>query len=712
MSEDGNEPPIGDLTPEEQEQRRRENRAALLAMLQNAKKEGDDLIAETRAKEGWVKVDSPEQAEAILAGRAALEGAEIVDLAEVKAKGGTRRRKKGAAAGGGDGGAAAEAPPAEPKLYKKLMRPRIGRDDQLQWVLATWLGDDCPVEPLGYDGQVNYFLNPGGQLISLDAAKMGKTHLLGLFGSRSDWLTREFPQINQHGTWKGFSNDFAAMALIRAASDKGIFDATDKVRGLGCWVDRQGRLVQHLGSRILIDGKAVKPGERDGYVYPGRPKVSDPDNGKDALALCDQVLRTFETWRYSRGALDARLLLGFIGCSILGAALEWRPMVFITGDAGTGKSTLMNYIKAMLPGRLVSTVDATPAALTRIINQDCVGVLFDEIEADVTSDSAQQVMKLARIAASGGTKYRSSSNHEKHEFTLRSCFAFSAIVPPSMRGADMQRMAFLRLQPLAADQAALPELTPAQAEALGNAIAGRITAAWPRFKETLRVFRDALMEQGHDKRSGMQFGTLLAAADLILEDEPATADWAAKFAEKLPKKELFEYENNAPEWLKAFNRILAFQPDAWRSDGSPTVHQVLRKMLTKKYRSDDWSKYANKLERAGLAVVVDQKNGHQFLAIPPRHPAMTKIFAGTDLQERGGDGAWSTVLRNAAVYRSRDADGREIDPQGVYRVDKVPRLGRVKCTQYWLDATYEGEPIFTRQMDDDAQLLNDCDGKL
>jgi hypothetical protein len=702
------EPPIDDAAAQEYARKRAAIEAARDLVGEDAYRRAlrDLEAARTPQDEARENADRAERRmddEAIQKGKAALDGAEVVNLGEVreaKAKGGARagssRRKKASASDVDDA-------PEEPRIYTRLNRPRIDDKGHRVYVPVEFLAADCPVQPLGYDRKVRFFLNPGGQLIELAANEFGQAHLMGLFGERIHWLNREFPQIDQWGNWKGFQAQYVAMALITQATKKGVFDARDKVRGLGCWKDREGKLVQHVGDGLVIQGQTVKPGEVGGYVYPGRPEIGRADNSPVAVDLVNEVYSTFHTWNFARGSTDARLLIGFIGCAILGGALDWRPMVFITGDAGTGKSTLMDRLKAMLPGRLVSTVDATPAALRNIINQDSVGVLFDEIEADALSESAQHVMKLARIAASGGTSYRAhNTNTGAAEFTLRGCFAFSAIVPPSMRGQDMQRLAFLRLQPLPAGQK-LPKLTSAQAEALGNALVGRITSAWTRFGDTLEIFRNALEKQGHDQRSATQFGTLLAAADLILEDVPADATSAEFWAEKLPRAGLFEYESNAPAWLKAFHRILQAQPEAWRSSGLPTVAQALRKMLRLKKGEKEWGDMATRLERAGLAVVVDGR-GLKYLAIPPRHPAITKIFAQTDLQEHGGDGAWTTVLRNAPRMT---ITGPVDDPvaEGVYRVERVPRLPGSKCTLIWLDAKWDGERIFEAVIDDETDVL-------
>lgn len=584
----------------------------------------------------------------------------------------------------------------KPAVFDVLKIPRIGSDGTTQWVPNT-CPDDMPVTPLGVQGGIFWFLNPQGELIAMEAGKFGQSHIMGLFAPHIPFLNKAWPQFNAQGGWKGFQAQYTAAALMEACALKGVFDARDKVRGLGCWKGRHGEMIQHLGNVVLVGDVEHKPGEIDGYVYPGRPRVPLPTRG--GKATVEKVYSMFQSWNWARGELDARLLLGFVACSILGAALAWRPMCFITGDAGYGKSELMNRIKMMLPGRIVSTVDASPAALRQIINQDAVGVLFDEIEADALNDQAQQVMKLARVAASGGTTYRGGKDHSAAEFTLRGCFGFSAIVPPSMRNQDMQRLAFLRL--VKKPQGRLEDWTPARAQEFGCAMAGRIGAGWDRWDRTLLAYRDVLLTYGHDQRSSAQFGALLAAADLMLNDGDPDNDTLDIWASQLRRDKLFEYESNTPAWRQAWRTIIQAQPEVWRSDGFPTVGEVVRKYIIAaagdpKDRSvtPDEERRRNlgdKLARAGLWVVREQKTGRFFLAIPPKHQGVSSIFQGSDFQARGGEGAWTISLRNAPKYEHGE---------GVYRVEKVPRLDYMKCTLYNLDAVVEGEPLFSLYPDE------------
>ena len=589
--------------------------------------------------------------------------------------------------GGGTGGDGDDAPA---RKYRGLRFQRLSPEGDIFYTTLGPIDDDCPVTPLGRDGKIFFFLTKKGQLVSYEDGKFGQAHLEALFADDLWYLMRMFPAFNQGGTLTGFKANFARMSLFAACARREVFDAREKVRGLGCWRGPDGELVQHLGNEVRVAGKApADPGMIDDFVYPGRPKVPEPlMNGGQESAQA--MLADFQSFNWSRGSLDARLLLGWIGCAVLGAALDWRPAIFMTGDAGTGKSTLQDRIKRLLPRRLVSTVDASPAALRQIVNQDAMAVAFDEIEADMNSDQAVSVMKLARVAASGGEVHRGGKDHSASDFTLRGCFAFSAIVPPSMRPQDMQRMTFLRLQPLKKGNT-LADFTDGELREHGQKLVGRMVAGWPRWKETLRAYEAALQstELGHNQRGGKQFGTLLAAADLMLFDEVPSEEVAQNLARGLARSELYEYETSDPTWLLIFRHVMGAQPQVWQSSGHPTVAEVVRDWL-RADNPEDQARLQKKLNRAGVALV-RARNGHVFLAIPPRGQQMQAMFKDSDFRQAGGDGAWTSALRNAPTYDAKAGTG-------VVRADKVPQLGRVKCTQIWLGATFEvaGEtsPIF------------------
>lgn len=594
-----------------------------------------------------------------------------------------------------------EADDKPKRIYRGLRYQMLNDAGEAVWTTLGPVGEDCPVTPLGRDGKIFFFLTKKGQLVSYEDGKFGQAHLEALFADELWWLMQRFPAFNQGGMLTGFKADLARKSLFVSCAKHEVFDPREKVRGLGCWRGPEGELIQHLGNAVLIDGKSHKPGMIGDHVYPGRPKVPAPimEGGKESA---EAILADFQSWSWSRPMLDARLLLGWVGCAVLGGALDWRPMAFMTGDAGTGKSTLQERIKKLLPGRMISTVDATPAALRQIVNQDAIGVSFDEIEADMNSEQATHVMKLARVAASGGEVHRGGKDHGASEFTLRGCFAFSAIVPPSMRAQDMQRMVFLRLQPLKKG-VQLGDFSDAQLKEHGQRLVGRLAQGWPRWPATLRSYEKALQgeELGHNQRGAKQFGTLLAVADLLLFDEAPSPEVALNLSRGLSRAELYEYESSDPTWLRIFRHIMSAQPQVWQSSGSPTVAEIVREWLVKEpVNHEEGQRLQKKLNRAGLALV-RARNGHVFLAVPARNQQISAMFRDTDYRATGGDGAWTSALRNGEKYEV----GRDGKARGVWRSDKVPQLGRDRCMQIWLAATYEANGVMTPIFDADPEAV-------
>lgn len=536
------------------------------------------------------------------------------------------------------------------------------------------LPPDCPVRALGKNGEFNYFLNTLGEIRPISENGFGQGAVANLFGDKLDYLYEKWPQLEKLSREemaaqkipkvKGFHVQYARDALMVECGRKGIFEVRDKVRGRGCWKNEDNELIVHLGDRVIINShkkpKTIIPGEIDGKVYPARPRVPEPIN--DAALGARKLREMYEricARPWERGEKDARLLMGWMGASILNGALDWRPMVFVLGDAASGKSTLQKEIRLILDQRVISTVDASPAALRGMMKNDAISVSFDEIEADAkNNDKAIEVMKLARYAASGDTLQRSSQNQELHEFTLMGSMLFSAINPPPMRAQDKQRFCFLKANPFT-ENSIYRQLKPREYREIGQYIAGRMIYGWSRFDDTLTAYREILMaDYGHSDRGGLQFGTLLSAFDLLFNDE-LDPNHVAQICAEYPKPNLAEYEDVEQNFTKYWRVLLNAQPQIWRPNNE-TVGEIVAKLIRAQKsdllhhddkdkeagKGDDVEKYHIMLERVGLGVVRDKKTGRFWLAIPNDHPLTQKLFRESDLQ--GGN--WKEALRHGKKY--------------------------------------------------------------
>jgi hypothetical protein len=406
---------------------------------------------------------------------------------------------------------------------------------------------DCPIVPLGVRGQKFFFLDELGQLIELAADKVAAKGILAMLGRKNylaeTWWPRFGAPDKETGLPKvtGWRPEQAALLLTCAASHEGVFDPVGKVRGRGAHLGANGELILHCGSKIYIGSAPGEPEpERpwcdagivvDGKVYPRGAEVPKPAAGVYDKQLPMHIFRMLGSWHWAR-PIDPVLLLGWIASAVYGGALRWRPHLWVTGDSAAGKSTLQELLERVLGLWLLQSTDATEAGIRQILGYDTLPVALDEIEAEEDNRRANAIIKLARTGSSGGKGVRGGQDHQGHEFTSRSCFLFSSILMPPLLDQDRNRLAILELLELPKG-AKPPVLDPREMAQAGQAILRRLVDGWPRFGSTLNEMRAALAKVGHNGRTADQFGTLLAGAYLLMEEDDleleATAlDWAAQ----------------------------------------------------------------------------------------------------------------------------------------------------------------------------------------
>ncbi|PJN95566.1 hypothetical protein CNY89_07715, partial [Amaricoccus sp. HAR-UPW-R2A-40] len=346
----------------------------------------------------------------------------------------------------------------------------------------------CPVTALGVHGKLFFYLDVLGQLHAVD--NHTKDRMRALFGGRVDLLMGQWPTWSRGDDPKpiGWKQEDAAAAMQRACAEKGVWSAFEKVRGLGSWPDPDGGVILHCGDAILYRGKWEPPGAHDGFVYPSGPAIPRPLDEAGRVEPASQLLQTLESWRWLRGDLDAYLLLGWIVAAKFGGAIDWRPMAWITGDKGTGKSTLQKLIRLVMGGEgaILQSTDATEASIRQFLMQNTVPVALDELEADVDNRKSLAVVKLARQAASNGVVLRGGADHQGQEFRARSAFLFSSILMPPLLDQDISRLAVLELAPLERGETA-PKLEASEWRKLGRALQTQVLAQWGRLHRTLEL---------------------------------------------------------------------------------------------------------------------------------------------------------------------------------------------------------------------------------
>jgi hypothetical protein len=522
---------------------------------------------------------------------------------------------------------------------------------------AKWDPDDnglppmCPARPLGKNKFTFYFLNHQHEIIAMNQGDMGQGGIDALFAGATGFLYWAWPRRSTKNR-SGVAYDVVRKNLMdgcaRVTMRSGIFDESTRVRGRGAWKDSKGKLIMHLGDAVIVDGKAEKPGVYDAMVYPGGPSMARPateakDLGRDAGALLFKLLKG---WKWKRGDLDALLALGFIGHSYLGGALDWRSHIVVHGPRGSGKSALMGLIGQAIGSGLVKMEEASAPYIYQTLKFDSLPVVLDEFENDDGSMTTN-VLRLVTRSSSGGKIGRGGQDGVPVNYTIRSSFAVSAIVPPPLLPAEASRVAMLGLLPHGGQGA--PAFTPEQAAQFQGCMRGRAIQYWPIWPEILGAFKNGLAKAGHEARACDQFGTLLAGAWLALHDgvpnHLEVGDWCGV----LDPSSLAETMGGRAGWRRCLDHLFAAQPDLWRNKSDRAVGGLLDRFL---HATEPPSLDAtrNQLGEAGLALVARERVDGSYkkdfwLAVPDEHSSLAKLFEGsTWAARRGAPGAWGRAL--------------------------------------------------------------------
>jgi len=183
---------------------------------------------------------------------------------------------------------------------------------------------------LGYNRETYYvFQQEARQIFEYTKGDFTDTGFIAL--APLHWWETNFPSEQS-----GFSKKLAANWFVRRARARGIYDPS-RTRGRGAWID-QGRVVLHLGNTLYVDGvktDVTKIASR--YVYELDRAL--PDLSSVALTVAEGrwLLDVAKMFRWNRAA-SAPLLAGWVALAPLCGAMKWRPHIWITGGAGSGKA--------------------------------------------------------------------------------------------------------------------------------------------------------------------------------------------------------------------------------------------------------------------------------------------------------------------------------------------------------------------------------------
>ena len=303
-----------------------------------------------------------------------------------------------------------------------------------------------PFVCLGFDGD-NYYYQPNstGQITRISRGSHTETHLIVLCPQLSYWESL-YPSKTGINWTAVKASLFAQQAAV------GIF-SPDCIRGRGAWWD-DGRAILHLGDRLILDGiehSVMKPPpSRFSYqrlVAIDLPAHIEPLTDQQGCEILDIASRFL--WEVPASGL---LLAGWAALAPICGSLEWRPHIWLTASAGSGKSALLNRFLGTLLGSLALWPEGSTseASIRQELRADALPVIMDEAESNEQSDRSriQSILALARVASSSGRGFvgRGGADGAAQRFVIRSMFLLCSISTALKQGADASRFAQLTLR--------------------------------------------------------------------------------------------------------------------------------------------------------------------------------------------------------------------------------------------------------------------------
>ena len=371
-------------------------------------------------------------------------------------------------------------------------------------------------------------------VVRLSPSSMTETNLMQL--APINWWENNFPGKT------GFSPRAAQNWMIQRSHDIGIFNER-WIRGRGAWIDGKN-VVIHAGNHLIVNGTPLHLSKFDSkYIYEIGEEmgfdVEQPLGNKEASKLMNVL--SLLNWDRE---INSYLLAGWCVVSPVCGALNWRPHIWLTGAAGTGKSWVFKNIVRRLLGETALAVqgETSEAGLRQTLKHDALPIVFDEAEGEdrKSQERMQDVLSLMRAASAfdGGIMAKGSAGGLAKTYRIRSCFAFASIAIQIVQQSDRTRVSVLGLKK--ADDSIKAErwkqLQAAYHETITDEFCERLRARTisllPILLKNANTFSNAAAAVLGEQRTGDQIGTLLAGAYSLTSSKEITYEDAIKWIQE------------------------------------------------------------------------------------------------------------------------------------------------------------------------------------
>lgn len=382
---------------------------------------------------------------------------------------------------------------------------------------------------LGFrDGTYYFYVKEQKSVVAIPAYRFSENMMIQL--APPDFWESRFPAKS------GFDKTFAVSSLMRSAAAMGVYDET-LVRAPGAWSDK-GKLIYHFGTEALVNNELhplqYVPGK---FVYRVSPALVDarvePFTADEARVVRDISLRL--PWDFD---VSAHLMAGWAFLAPICGVLPWRPHLWVTGPAGSGKSSVLKFFASVNGGAGHFFLgDSSQAGIRQALRSSAMPVMIDEFESNDPKEKArvESILAMARQASSdlGAKTAKGSANGDEQTYLVPSMFCLGSINVNINKKADADRITVLDLHKDDSDEGVerweetdmmIRELV--DGDDLSSRWVMRPVTMMQEVLKAIAVFRRVGLKAFGTQRNTDQFGTLMAG-DYMIDHDHAPSDQQA-----------------------------------------------------------------------------------------------------------------------------------------------------------------------------------------
>jgi hypothetical protein len=321
-----------------------------------------------------------------------------------------------------------------------------------------------------------------------------------------------------------------------------------------------------------------------------------------------ELQRYIGSWRWEHPDMPL-ITTGLVYATWMQSLWDWRPIVVLTGESGSGKTYLLDFLSELFLGSASPLGQSTAAGVLQSIRNKSVALLLDEFD---TASEQKKIFKVLRATSRGQSFVKGTATQKGKEYRLVHIPWISGISYATNEQADLNRMIKLSLRTVPEGERTIVRPASQDARELGH----KVLASVMMIAQTARANAEALIQEGSRSRFRESYASVLAVAGAMVGLETDQIDSLLDdILENVAAESEIE-QTNLSDQQEAMQDILAARVRLPLT--APVQEPTVATMLSNPV---EYAMYWPCLEPCGVVVKVHRGGtgpGAQFVAIHPK----------------------------------------------------------------------------------------------